>query len=336
VGILLAAAAIFYLVRTLSRSLEQTSLSDLLSFDPLLLVLSFLLLQVHLVAAAWSWKRATRVAGASITMKQAYSIHFVALVGKYIPGKVWAVVGKVGLSRRIGVPASVSGQALVFESVLIVSGSLLMSLPLLPRLSRQTHIDAVLCLVGVAAVIALLLVAAHTSNYRRLLDLIGRVTGRSFTCSDSSFPAILKLLPIYLLVFALMGLSFVMLAWSFGVPLPLFPGIAVFPTAAAIGFIVLLAPGGLGVSEFSVAWLMSMICPGADAGQLALLALASRLWLTLGELVSFSLAVSFWGGRKAVLRGMGEARSEDGALQAPDSSDAEGMSTEGSQSVSTL
>jgi len=146
----------------------------------------------------------------------------------------------------------------------------------------------------------LLVVASHPSAYRKLLDVAGRITGRSFACSDPGFGSILRLLPVYLAVFSLMGIAFLLLAKSFGVDLPLFPGISVFPTAAAIGFLVLLAPGGLGVSEISLTWLMAMIMAEGDPGRYAIVALASRLWLTLGELTAFGIAVSLWGGRKAL------------------------------------
>lgn len=300
VGLLLTSAALFYLVRTSLASVRQTGLADLLKFDPVLFILSFCVLQLHLLAAAWSWQRAIAVAGCRITLRQAYAIHFVALVGKYIPGKVWAAVGKVGLSRRAGVQASRAGQALVLESLLIVAGSLLMGIPLVPGLSGKLHFNLVFGLVALAAVVGLLLVASHPSAYRKLLDIAGRISGRSFACSDPGFMSILRLLPVYLAVFTLMGIGFLLLAKSFGVDLPFFPGISVFPTAAAIGFLVLLAPGGLGVAEVSLTWLMAMILSEGDPGRFALVALASRLWLSLGELAAFGIAVSLWGGGKAL------------------------------------
>jgi hypothetical protein len=299
-GLLLTSAALFYLFRTSLASLRETGLHEILSFDPALFILSFLFLQLHLFAAAWSWQRATAVAGSRITIRQAYAIHFVALVGKYVPGKVWAAVGKIGLSREAGVPASRAGQALVLETLLIVAGSLMMGIPLVPGLSSRLNISLVLGFAAVAAVVVLLVVASHPSAYRKLLDVAGRITGRSFACSDPGFGSILRLLPVYLAVFSLMGIAFLLLAKSFGVDLPLFPGISVFPTAAAIGFLVLLAPGGLGVSEISLTWLMAMIMAEGDPGRYAIVALASRLWLTLGELTAFGIAVSLWGGRKAL------------------------------------
>jgi len=304
-GLLLTSAALFYLVRTSLESIRQTGLDRLLRFDPWLLAASFGMLQVHLLSAAWSWKLATRVAGSRISLRQAYAIHFVSIVGKYIPGKVWAAVGKVGLSRQAGVRASFAGQAVVLETLLIVAGSMIMGMPLVPRIASRLHFSPVFGLAVVGSVVGLLLVASHPTTYRRLLGVVSRVAGRNFACSDPGFGSVLRLLPVYLLVFSLMGVAFLLLAGSFGVRLPVFPGITLFPTAAAIGFVVLLAPGGLGVSEFSLAWLMALMTSDGDPGRFALVALASRLWLTLGELSAFGVAVSLWGGFRTLGRLLG-------------------------------
>lgn len=318
-GILLAGASIVWLVATSARSIREAgSLSELLRFDPLPLVLSFLLLQVHFVAAAWSWKRVCTVSGAPIRLRDAYAVHFVSLVGKYMPGKIWAAVGKIGLSSRVGVPPTIAGQALVLETLFIVSGSLLVGLPLVPRLSSRLGLDIALSFSAIAVLAAFMLVSAHPSAYRRLLGIASKITGRSFECGDPGFSSVLKLLPVYLLVFLLQGSAFLVLARSFGIELPVFPGIALMPTSIGIGFLVLLAPGGLGISEITLTWLMALLLSGpnaceADSGQLALLALASRLWLSLAEIAAFGAAVLIWGGPRRLAAVLG--RRKDGSRE---------------------
>lgn len=310
-GVLLAGASLAWLVATSARSISEAgSLSELLRFDPLLFVLSFLLLQVHFVAAAWSWKRVCTVSGAPIGLRDAYAVHFVSLVGKYMPGKIWAAVGKIGLSRRIGVPSVIAGQALVLETLFIVSGSLMIGLPLVPRLSGRLGLDIALSFSAVALLAVVMLVSAHPTAYRRLLGIASKITGRNFECGDPGFSSVLRLLPVYLVVFLLQGCAFLLLARSFGIGLPVFPGVALLPTSIGIGFLVLLAPGGLGVSEITLTWLMALLLSGtsvgeADHGQLALVALASRLWLSLAELAAFGAAVLLWGGPRRLAEALG-------------------------------
>lgn len=313
-GLVLAGASIAWLVAASVRSIREAgSLTELLRFDPLLFALSFLLLQVHFVAAAWSWKRVCTVSGAPIGLRDAYAVHFVSLVGKYMPGKIWAAVGKIGLSRKVGVPPAIAGQALVLETLFIVSGSLLVGLTLVPRLSSKMGLDIALSFAVVAFLVAVMLVSAHPSAYRRLLGIVSKIAGREFECGDPGFSSVMRLLPVYLAVFLLQGSAFLLLAGSFGIELPVFPGIALMPTSVGIGFLVLLAPGGIGISEVTLTWLMALLLSGshageADHGQLALVALASRLWLSLAELAAFGVAVIIWGGPRRLAAVLGRRK----------------------------
>lgn len=326
-GILLTLASIFYLVRiSLANVRDAGGLSALLDFDPLLLVASMSVLQLHFLSAAWSWKRACAVSGGRIGMRSAYSIHFISLLGKYIPGKVWAAVGKVGLSRRAGVPTGSAGRALVLETLFIVTCSLIVALPLTPFISDRLGIDLALCMTALGLVILALLLTAHPGTHRKLTGLIRKVTGRDLSCVDPGFSSVLKLIPVYITVYLLQGLAFHLLALSFGVHLDFFPGIALFPTSVGVGFLMLLAPAGIGVSEVSLLWLMKLMVPPAEQGALPLLALASRLWITVSEIIAFATAVSLWGGWRAVRRALSLERER--GSEAEDRPDGDGISAD--------
>ncbi len=310
-GVALAAVAILYLVRESVQSVREAGgISALLDFDPLLLLASMALLQIHFAFAALSWKRVTGLSGGRLSYRQAYSIHFVSLLGKYIPGKVWAAVGKIGLSGSAGVPSASAGRALVLETLFIATGSMLLGLPLVPLISGSLGIDLLLSFAAVTAVISALLLTAHPGAHRRIASIASRITGRNLDCVDPGFHRVLRLLPLYIFIFLLLGLSFHLLALSFGVHLPLWPGLALFPTAIGVGFLVLLAPAGIGVSEVTLVWLMGLVAPTGEKGLLPVLALASRLWLTLSEAMAFGAAVALWGGRGAILAGLRRGGSD--------------------------
>ncbi len=308
IGLLLAAAALFYLGRSFSEGLRQESLSDLLSFHVGLFVASFLVLMVHMLLAALSWKMVSGVVGCPVTFRQAFAIHFLTQVGKYLPGKLWAAVGKVGLTRRLGLSGVRASHAMVLESLFIVSGSLLVGLPLVPVAADRLGLGPVLSLAAVALVVLVLIMTCHPTAFQRLLRWLSRITGKELEAGDPGFLNVLKLLPVYLLVFLSQGVAFVLLAWSFGLRIPMFPGMFVFPMAMAIGFIVVFAPGGLGVREVSLTWLVGLATAAgaATAGGAELVSIAARLWITLAEGVAFIAALMAWGGRRAI----GAIRSE--------------------------
>jgi hypothetical protein len=292
---------------------DAGGLNALLQFDPLLLLASFAMLQIHFLTAAWSWKRVSQVSGGRLRLRKAYAIHFVSLLGKYIPGKVWAAVGKVGLSKQAGMTTASAGRALVLETLFIVTCSLLVSLPLVPMISDKLGVDIFLGFAAVGTVISALLLTAHPGAHRKMTGLVRRITGRDLSCVDPGFSSVLRLIPVYLFVYFLLGISFHLLALSFGVHLPFWPCIALFPTSVGVGFLVLLAPAGIGVSEVTLLWLMNLIAAPGERAALPLLALASRLWLTVSELLAFTIAVSLWGGRKAVLAAISRKVSDEEA-----------------------
>ena len=295
-GLLLTAAALYYLVDSfVSGTREAGGISNLLRFDPWLFAVSFFFMILHLLAAAWSWMLVCGVAGVRISFGQAFNIHFLAQVGKYLPGKVWGAVGKIGLSRRVGMSKTETGHALLLESLFIAAGSLLMSLPVIHLAAAKIGMGPTVSVLIILLSVAAILFVAHPGAFRRLLKLAEKLTRKNIDIVDPGFGNVLRLMPVYILVFLLQGIAFVFLARSFGLDLPFYPGVFLLPTAVGIGFLAIFSPGGLGVREVSLVWLLAAVLPSIEPGQASLLSIAARLWITLGEAVAFVIAVAWWG-----------------------------------------
>ena len=307
IGLLLTAVALFYVGDTFVKGTSEAGgLSNLFSFDLALFSISVVLLGFHLAAAAWSWKLVCGVVGASISFREAFNVHFLAQVGKYIPGKVWGAVGKVGLSKKIGMSSLQTGHALVLESLFIISGCLLTAIPVVPMIAINLGFGSGVSILVVAAAACIIVLTAHPGAFSRLLGLISRISGKEIDLEEIGFTSVLRILPVYLLVFLLQGVAFVYLARSFGLDLPMFPGAFLLPTAVGVGFLAIFSPGGLGVREVSLVWLIGVALPLAEPAQASLVSIAARLWITLGEALAFVVAISLWGGSSAlkVLRDM--------------------------------
>jgi len=300
-GLLLTAAALYYVADTFIRGTEEAGgLSNLLSFHPVLFAVSFGFMLLHLLSAAWSWMLVCGVAGSRITFFEAFNVHFLAQVGKYIPGKVWGAVGKIGLSRKIGMSKTETGHALILESLFIVAGCLLMSLPVIPLAAAEVGLGTTVSLIIVALAALVVLLTAHPGAFSRLLAIAGRITGRELQLEDPGFLNVMRLLPVYILVFLLQGVAFVFLARSFGLVVPFYPGVFLLPTAVGVGFLAVFSPGGLGIRELSLVWLIAVVVPEAESGITSLVSIAARLWITLGVALAFLVAVIWWGAKKGL------------------------------------
>ena len=72
-------------------------------------------------------------------------------------------------------------------------------------------------------------------------------------------------------------------------PLSLLPVLAgIVNVSATVGFLVLIAPSGLGVREGVLAFLLSLYLPAPVA---VTISLASRVWLTLAELMGLGFSL---------------------------------------------
>jgi len=303
-GLVFVAVSLYFVGSSLSKGIRESGgLENLLDFSPAMLVLSFLLLQLHFVACGMAWKVVAGHTGGRLGLWKAYSIHFLAQVGKYVPGMVWSAIGKFALSRDSGMTKVQTGHALVLETVFIVFGCLFVAMPLVSDAALAVGLSGTEALLLAIAIGLLTLSAVHPAVFGFLVGLAGRVTGKRIEAQRVPFVEILKTIPVYVSIFLFVGLGFWLLARGFGLEIPFFPGIFLYPTAFGVGYLVVLAPGGLGVRELVLVWLVRMAAPGSEPGMAELVAVAARIWITLGEGLAFLISLAVYGrGTRTMMR----------------------------------
>lgn len=246
----------------------------------------WLLASVVIVWAAYAllieaWRRVVVSMRQRLSYGAAARICMVSNLGKYIPGKVWAVAGNAFLAQRAGVEphAAVAG-AILNQALSLGSGVILVGLvgPAALRQYGGAYVGATVIL----GVLALLAVLALTSA--RALALLQRAL-------PSSLP---RLVPVPLGVMA-GSLAVNAVAWAgYGVAfLALARGLtpdanlswsqatAVFTISYLVGLVALFAPGGVGVRESAFTLLLA---PPLGLKLAVALALATRVLLTITEL----------------------------------------------------
>lgn len=126
----------------------------------------------------------------------------------------------------------------------------------------------------------------------RLLASMG--ASRQFPRVPYGYGFVLAMVAGYTLNWALLGCGFALLGQAF---LPTALGLenglllaGAFAIAWNIGLFALFAPAGLGVREAAIALLLGAAFP---TGWPALIALASRVWIILGEALAFVAAWAF-------------------------------------------
>jgi glycosyltransferase 2 family protein len=227
-----------------------------------------------------TWRRTVARWGHPLSVPTAARIWFVSNLGKYVPGKIWQITAMGAMAREAGVPATAAiGSSLLIAVVNVLAGGLVVLLAaydadLLPP--AATIIGAVLISSAVLLPRVIPQAAARIARWR----------GREILWPALSVGDVLVLFVGCAVAWCLYGIAFQWLAWG---TLGEASGatryyIASFTVSYLAGFLALVAPGGVGVREIGVLTLLPQFGL-TTVGGAALLAVISRLWLTILELL---------------------------------------------------
>lgn len=250
------------------------------TFRPFPLLLSTLIFVVSYFIQIWAWYLITLKLGIAISFPETVTSWFYSQLGKYLPGKVWLLLGRYYFYEAKGKPRKEISIALYFEIVtMLLAGGLLFWASLLFLKGMQLDF-----LKGWSWWIGLLFILAFFLLHPRVL---GKVFNRILfhfkkdpLIFSISYADILWILFICILTWAVGGIGFYF-----------FVG-AVFPVAAhhvlfltgtlafsnIAGLLAIFAPSGLGVREGVLVYLLSSIMPGSVA---VIISILTRIWMTL-------------------------------------------------------
>ncbi len=241
---------------------------------------SFLVLVAYVVLIQ-TWRQVVVAWGERLSFASATRIWFISNLGKYVPGKVWSIAAMGTLAQEAGVsPVAAVGSSLVVQLVNLVTGFGVFFIVG----ARAMHIPF-------AALAAVVVLAASLAAAPWLLPVAVRAIN-VVTKRGLKVPA----LPPTAIWWAGAGTA---LAWMlYGVAFDAFAnGIsggsvhgsvgdwtAIFIGPYLLGFIAVFSPGGIGVREVAMAEALQRTGL-AIGGMSALLVAASRIWLTVLEII---------------------------------------------------
>jgi uncharacterized membrane protein YbhN (UPF0104 family) len=218
---------------------------------------------------------AARHGGIELDYATAARLYNLSQLGKYIPGSIWQFVGRAAAYRNLGAGYGAIRDSLMTESLWVVGGAGAIGLTLsgsaivgildqgLGPVVRWWFIGG-FALVVLAAAVMLFLRRSALLRYLR-----------------SAIPTPRALL-VQAGIWALLGTAFWVLAHACGMPAALGFSIGLFATAYAVGFLVPIAPAGLGVRD---AILTLGLMPYASAGEALAVTAVSRLIYLAVELL---------------------------------------------------
>lgn len=245
------------------------------------LLVSALLVWLMYALLIVAWRTMLAGWGQRLDAWTAARIWTVSSLGKYLPGKVWAVAGMALMAQRAGIaPWAATGSAVVLQVLAIGTGAAVAGLTgraAIEAAHRGSGAVLGLLVAGAVAGVALLL---WPPFLRRLLRFAAPESEARGTPAATG-------IVVGIVANAVAWIGYGVSLWLLsrgllpGVNLGLGPAVAVFTASYLAGFLALFAPGGLGVRE---GLFILMLQGPLGIGPATALALASRLLLTITEL----------------------------------------------------
>ncbi|MCU0606293.1 MAG: lysylphosphatidylglycerol synthase domain-containing protein [Candidatus Edwardsbacteria bacterium] len=208
-----------------------------------------------------AWHRTVRSMGERPARRDTFEIWFVSQLGKYVPGRVMTIIGRIFLSQRRGLRGAIALAATYVELVLLVVTNLAATAALELLFARRlVHGSLALWLPLLAA---LTVPALHPKLMTWGLNRALRLLRRDPVAIDLAFGRILALAAMYVAAWAVYGLSGMLLvkgmtglSWSAAAA-----AMPAFVFSWLLGLISFVVPGGLGVREGALVVLLTPVVP---------------------------------------------------------------------------
>lgn len=224
-----------------------------------------------------------------VSIPDIYQAYAVSQIAKYLPGSVWALPGRIFLYSRIGIPGSIGVSSLLSELILMIAGAAVISF-----IGLSTHMMELQFMIGVVfvGIIAFALIIRLFRGKPELLSRLPipkRVNGLLTTINwYFSFRQSIILVMFYAAIWVVFGIAFDTVLASVGISPNEFLYIAgLFAAAWTLGFVVPIAPGGIGIREGVMVAGVSIL---VDDPLPVVVAVLSRILWMIAELVGLGTA----------------------------------------------
>ena len=275
-------AIFFFLGRMVWENWIQVKEAPL-TFNPFLLLLSTLIFVLSYFIQIWAWYLITLKLGIAVSIYETLESWFYSQLGKYLPGKVWLLLGRFYFYESKGKLKKAISIALYLETITVIMAAGLIFLATLALFKEVRPFYSGKTFWWFLIPFILAFVAIHPRILQKIFNWILMKFKKEPIVLSISYSEILWILWVNILAWIVGGIGFYLFAESI---FPLSLKYILFLTgslafSSTLGLIAIFAPSGLGVREGALVFFLSHVMPGPIAVVISVL---TRIWMTLIEI----------------------------------------------------
>jgi len=224
--------------------------------------------------------------GAPITFAQSVWMIATTQIGKYVPGKVWYMVGRVYVGKKESIEGKSLALSMVLEACLLhVTGGVIF---LISTVIAGNYKIGWLIISAVLIITAVIIL--HPKILGHVVNFFLRILKKPQIHSTLAYGQIAKVSVYFFGLWIGQVIGFYLLISAiYPIPFSYIVHLASAYTLAWIsGSVALFAPGGLGVREGVMTLLLSPVLPTPLAIAISFIA---RVWITVFEIVVFFIGL---------------------------------------------
>ena len=289
IGILIILGVSFILGKLIWSNWDQVEV-HMKNITPLWCLLSILVLTMYYILLPFIYNLILKGLDEHVSFKDLFVLYYQARSGRYIPGKMWSVVGLIVLGKRKKISVLKMGITAVVGILIILMTAGLHSMLLVHHYIPQHRMN----LWFIMACIAVFMIIMNTSRIRYLTNKIVKkklsgtlgVEGIDAGLSYGTYLKIIAYCWVSWIIYGFAGTLFIHSVY----PLDIESFItlnSMFALAYLIGYLSILVPGGIGIQEGIITLILStMMSAGIAAG----IAVMLRVWLSFIEFLFIGCA----------------------------------------------
>ncbi len=249
------------------------------------MMISLLFLLMAFAIQGLRWYKLLKNTIPELSLLNAYRSHGLTILGKYIPGKLWMVIGKaMYINERHDDVSTFNLSLLSLQNQMLAlwSGLVIGSLSFIVVYELKYLLITLVLMVFFTG---LLFVGNLNHTFSRLFK---RYFNKKIVIPFIPFRRLIEIGPVYFLFWIVLAIGFYFFCQSLNFDISIWSS-PIFVLAAVIGIASIIAPGGMGIRE-SVLVLLFVLLDHEKAEVISVSAM-SRIWFLLGEIMTFLIAV---------------------------------------------